>query len=223
MLVVEDDVEISEPLVRSLRRDGNEVTLVAEGLGAVDAALGGGVDLVVLDLGLPDIDGMEVCRRIRVGRPLLPVLMLTARGEEIDAIAGLDAGADDYIAKPFRVAELLARIRTHLRRSTPRRLCALGVEVLVDQRRVLLDGAEIALKPKEYDLLVLLLGEAGSVLTRERIMAEVWGEAWYPNTKTLDVHISWLRARLGENEDRRFITTVRGVGYRFEPGAEQGG
>jgi DNA-binding response OmpR family regulator len=173
---------------------------------------------VLLDLGLPDIDGVEVCRRLRALYPQATIVILTARSDEIDVVIGLDAGADDYLVKPFRLAELLARIRAHLRRRSPDAdLETVSVGTLsmdVGAHRVFVDGEELELRPKEFDLLALLLSEAGRVVPRERIMHEVWDEHWFGSTKTLDMHISSLRKRLGPTGD--LITTLRGIGYRFE-------
>lgn len=221
ILLVEDDSAIAEPLARALRRDGHEVEVVGNGLDAVEAALGGGFDLVLLDLGLPGIDGLEVCRRVRAGVPSLPILMLTARAEEVDAVVGLDAGADDYVTKPFRLAELSARVRALLRRRGVGPVAdgraVNGVRVDVASRRAWHGDRELELAPKEFDLLALLVAEAGAVVTRERIMEEVWDEHWFGSTKTLDMHVSWLRRKLGENPaEPQLISTVRGIGYRFE-------
>ena len=218
LLLVEDDDAISEPLARALRRDGHDVETFGSGEAAMERFERGGVDLVVLDVGLPGIDGVEVCRRIRRLDPAVPVVMLTARAEELDAVLGLDAGADDYVTKPFRLAELLARVRANLRRAPEGGELVQGpVRVDVAGRRVWVDGQEATLSPKEFELLALLLRNAGTVVTRERIMEEVWDEHWFGSTKTLDVHVSWLRRKLGDDpSEPRFITTVRGVGFRFE-------
>ena len=219
LLLVEDDASIAEPLMAALRREGHEVAWTptgAEGL----AAAGPDVDLVLLDLGLPDIDGLEVCRQIRSRLPDLPVLMLTARAEEVDAVVGLDAGADDYVTKPFRLAELMARIRAALRRAAAAAITSVQ-DVRIDHaaRRAWRGDAELDLSAKEFDLLALLMGDAGRAVTRDRIMREVWDEHWYGPTKTLDMHISWLRKKLGDDPAApRLITTLRGVGFRFETG-----
>ncbi|MBV7412821.1 response regulator transcription factor [Dermabacteraceae bacterium TAE3-ERU27] len=224
LLLVEDDSAISEPLSRALGREGYAVTRAACGRDALIAAAGDvPVDFVILDLGLPDIDGLEVCRRLRKGGLEAPVLILTARADEVDAVVGLDAGADDYVTKPFRLGELQARIRALLRRAqvveeaAPEELSVNGVSIDVAARRAFVDGEEISLSAKEYDLLRVLVREAGSVVTRDDLMREVWGAEWWGSTKTLDMHVSWLRRKLGdEATSPRRITTVRGVGFRFE-------
>jgi DNA-binding response OmpR family regulator len=221
LLLVEDDAAIAEPLAQALRREGYEVEAVADGVTAAQRGVEGEHDLVVLDLGLPGIDGVEVCRRIRAARPNVPVLMLTARTEEVDTIVGLDAGADDYVAKPMRVGELLARVRALLRRAPDATVAdsieVNGVRVDRGSRRVWVDEDEVELTPKEFDLLALLVSEAGRVVTRDRIMSAVWDENWFGSTKTLDMHVSWLRRKLGDDAaDPRRLVTVRGVGFRFE-------
>jgi DNA-binding response OmpR family regulator len=219
LLLVEDDASIAEPLVAALRREGHDVAWSATGENGL-ASAGPETDLVLLDLGLPDLDGLEVCRRLRSRLPDLPVLMLTARAEEVDAVVGLDAGADDYVTKPFRLAELMARIRAALRRIPAPAVTAVQ-DVRIDHaaRRAWRADAELELSPKEFDLLALLAADAGRAVTRDRIMREVWDEHWYGPTKTLDMHISWLRRKLGDDPAApRLITTLRGVGFRFETG-----
>jgi DNA-binding response OmpR family regulator len=147
----------------------------------------------------------------------VPILMLTAQSEELDVVAGLDAGADDYVAKPFRLSELLARVRSLLRRTAPAELSAQAIRVDAAARRAWHGDEELELSPKEFDLLALLVAEAGRVVTRTRIMSEVWDENWFGSTKTLDMHISWLRRKLGDDAaSPKLLTTVRGVGFRFE-------
>jgi DNA-binding response OmpR family regulator len=219
ILVVEDDEAIASGLHRVLDTQGYAVRRVARGGPALVAAADADVELVILDLGLPDIDGVEVCRRLRTARPELAILIVSARDLELDVVAGLDAGADDYLVKPFRLSELLARVRAHLRRagaaesergSEP--LHAGGVVVDRAARRAWCRGDELALRPKEFDLLALLVAEAGRAVTRDRIMREVWDTEWMGSTKTLDTHVLALRHKLGHEA----ITTLRGVGYRFD-------
>ena len=220
ILLAEDDEGIRLPLVRALEREGHQVEAVATGTDAVSVGVDGAHDLLVLDIGLPGVDGLEVCHRVREGRPAVPIVFLTAQDGERDAVNGLDAGADDYITKPFRLAELLARVRSQLRHVTAERFQAADVTVDVAARKAWRGDDELELSPKEFDLLALLVREAGSVVTRERIMSEVWDEHWFGPTKTLDMHISALRRKLGEtvgDEDAPSrITTLRGVGYRYE-------
>jgi DNA-binding response OmpR family regulator len=217
VLVAEDDPDISEPLVRALRREGYDVTLVTTGPAALTHALAGQTDVLVLDLGLPGMDGLEVCRSLRTRGSTLPVLVLTARSDEADLVVGLDAGADDYVGKPFRVAELLARVRAQLRRASgpePDVLTAGGIVLDVASRRVSVDGVETALTPKEYDLLLMLLRRVGTVVGRDELMREVWQTEWLGATKTLDMHVSTLRKKLGDAGSN--LTTVRGVGFRLD-------
>jgi DNA-binding response OmpR family regulator len=219
VLLAEDDPAISEPLARALRREGYEVGVAADGPGTIEAARAGGIDLIVLDIGLPKLDGLEVCRRIRSAGQSIPVLILTARADEVDTVIGLDAGADDYVTKPFRLAELLARVRALLRRGASETRVVQGVRIDTDARRAWLGDDEIELTSKEFDLLALLVAEAGKVVTREQIMRQVWDSKWWGSTKTLDMHVSWLRRKLGDDaHNPQFITTVRGVGFRFERG-----
>jgi DNA-binding response OmpR family regulator len=219
VLLAEDDPAISEPLARALRREGYDVGVAADGPGTLEAARAGGIDLIVLDIGLPRLDGLEVCRRIRSLGQSVPVLILTARADEVDTVIGLDAGADDYVTKPFRLAELLARVRALLRRGASETRIVQGVRIDTDARRAWLGDDEIELTSKEFDLLALLVAEAGKVVTREQIMRQVWDSKWWGSTKTLDMHVSWLRRKLGDDaHSPQFITTVRGVGFRFERG-----
>jgi DNA-binding response OmpR family regulator len=220
VLLIEDDQAVAEPLVRALRHEGYVVDHAWTGTAALEHLDGAAPDLVVLDLGLPEVDGLEVCRLLRANGVQVPVLMLTARTEELDAVVGLDAGADDYVTKPFRLAELLARVRALLRRGQADAASVISagdVQVDVSARRVCVRGQELALSNKEFDLLVVLVRRAGTVVSREELMREVWQTAWMGSSKTLDMHISWLRRKLGDRPSGpRYITTVRGVGFRFE-------
>ena len=216
LLVVEDDDAISEPLVRALAREGHEVAHAVTGAEALAQVDEGDLDLVVLDIGLPDIDGVDVCRRIRAGHARLAILILTARSAELDEVSGLDAGADDYLTKPFSLSVLSARVRALLRRNAPGGGAARsvgGVRVDPAARRAWRDDRELELSPKEFDVLALLVGRAGEAVPRDEIMTTVWDENWWGSTKTLDTHVGWLRRKLG---DPAVLTTVRGVGFRFE-------
>jgi two-component system, OmpR family, response regulator RegX3 len=210
VLVVEDDPSIREPLAENLRSQGFEVEAVGTGLAALDVE----ADVVLLDLGLPDIDGTEVCRRLRAASDV-PIIILTARGEEVDRVVGLELGADDYVVKPFGFRELVARIRAVSRRRQPaqRRLQQVGPLALDrSARRVTIGDAEVALTPKEFDLLALLMEEPGSVVPRRRILERVWDTTWYGPSRSLDVHVASLRRKLG---DAGWVETVRGVGFRL--------
>lgn len=217
LLLIEDDDVIGAALTDTLRSHDYVVDWHQTGRGGIAAAGRHEPDLVLLDLGLPDIDGVEVCRRLRRHHPAMAIVILTARRAEMDAVLGLDAGADDYVTKPFRLAELIARIRAHVRRIDARAdqpiRCG-PVTVDVAARRVSVSDAEVRLAPKEFDLLAVLAGAAGRVVTRQRLMNEVWATDWMGDSKTLDVHVSSLRAKLGPAADQ--IVTLRGVGYRLE-------
>jgi len=213
LLVVEDEDTIAEPLVEGLVAEGFEVTRVATGQAALDAPA---ADLVLLDVRLPDIDGFAVCRELRA-RSDVPIIMVTAKGEEIDRVVGLELGADDYVVKPFGLRELVARIRAVTRRTSARpeahdTFVVGGLEVDVPARRGTIDGRELHLTLKEFDLLALLASEPGVVVERQRILREVWDTTWYGSSKTVDVHVAALRKKLG---DPTLIETVRGVGLRL--------
>ena len=217
VVIAEDDPAIAEPLARALVREGYDIQVAPDGLQALSEAQAG-ADLLILDLGLPELDGLEVCRQLRSVGSAVPILVLTARADEVDMVVGLDAGADDYVTKPFRLAELLARARALLRRrvndaadSSPM------VRIEMGARRAWFGDTELQLAPKEFDLLAVLAREVGQVVPRERIMQEVWGTRWRSSSKTLDMHISVLRRKLGDDAaSPTFITTVRGVGFRFD-------
>lgn len=224
MLLVEDDDAIAEPLVKGLERQGYTVHRESTGLGGVDAFRSSlPVDIILLDLGLPDIDGYEVCRRVRSDSPV-PIIILTARGDEIDRVLGLELGADDYMVKPFGFRELIARINAVTRRSQAAgsptdEMTKLTGGVVIDNRtrRVTVEDEEISLTRKEFDLLALLASDPGATQTRETILEQVWDAHWYGPTKTLDVHIASLRKKLG---DPTIIETVRGVGFRLRSSTE---
>ncbi|MFC4591319.1 response regulator transcription factor [Sphaerisporangium corydalis] len=221
VLVVEDDPVIGSELVEALAGNGYQVTLSRTGGDALDKVRDGAPDLVLLDLGLPDVDGVAVCRRLRVALPSTLIVVLTARTQEFEVVVALDAGADDYLTKPFRLTELLARLRAHLRRqATPQGERTLSVGLLrldLPARRAYVGDAELILRPKEFDLLAALASRAGEVVTREQLMDDVWDANWFGPTKTLDVHVFALRRKLSEHgEDPQRITTLRGRGYRYE-------
>jgi DNA-binding response OmpR family regulator len=223
LLVVDDDERIAEPLVQGLAREGFTTDWVTTGAAALEAPV---PDLVILDLGLPDVDGNEVCRELRA-RSSVPIIIVTARGAEVDRVIGLELGADDYLVKPFGLRELVARIRAVTRRANSAVAPQEGVQQLGDlvvdrrTRRVTADGEEVVLSPKEFDLLALLAEDPGAVVSRETILEEVWDPHWYGPTKTLDVHVASLRKKLGHRE---WIETVRRVGLRLgdtSPGSQE--
>jgi two-component system response regulator RegX3 len=243
VLIVEDDDAIATPLAKGLEREGLAVDRVETGTDALDRSATVSFDVVLLDLGLPDRDGFDVCRELR-SRSDVPIIVVTARSEEVDRVVGLELGADDYIVKPFGLRELVARIRAVVRRRTPATAgdehgkgngnAANGngngnghtpsaiVEVgtlSVDRRtrRVTVDGTQVALTPKEFDLLAFLADDAGAVRPRQELLENVWDPHWYGPTKTLDVHVASLRKKLG---DPGWIETVRGVGFRLRALAE---
>ncbi len=222
VLLVEDDATIGRSLEQSLRAQGYTVTLAADGESARRVLALALPHLVVLDLGLPDVDGLDLCRELRASAPAVSILVLTARDEEIDIVVGLDAGANDYVTKPFRLAELLARVRAHLRRPEPSSSSSEVVigDLTVDvaARRAWAGTQELTLRPREFDVLALLASEVGRVVTRERIMDECWDQHWYGSTKTLDVHISQLRSKLAQcaGPERPTIAVLRRVGYRLD-------
>jgi two-component system response regulator RegX3 len=213
ILVVEDEDAIAKPLVDGLRREGFDVDRAATGAAALEAAP---TDVVLLDLRLPDIDGLDVCRVLRE-RSAVPIIVVSARGEESDRVVGLELGADDYVVKPYGLRELIARIRAVTRRASsprqahePLRVGALTVDERA--RRALLGERELELTPKEFDLLAALARDPGAAVSRRRLLEDVWETTWYGSAKTIDVHVASLRRKLG---DPRWIETVRGVGFRL--------
>ncbi|HEX5900499.1 MAG TPA: response regulator transcription factor [Solirubrobacteraceae bacterium] len=220
ILFVEDEAAIADPFGRTLLREGFDV-VAARSLSEARARFARQPpDLVLLDLTLPDGDGRDLCRELR-SASRVPIIMLTARGTELDRVTGLEIGADDYVVKPFSGAEVVARIRAVLRRAAsaqaPEGPIVLG-DLVVDlaARRARMEGRELALSRKEFDLLAELARHAGSVVTREQLMARVWDENWFGSTKTLDVHMGWLRRKLGDDASTpRYLHTVRGVGFRL--------
>ncbi|HSS33756.1 MAG TPA: response regulator transcription factor [Solirubrobacterales bacterium] len=215
VLIVEDDADIADVLRRSLRNEGYEVRTSADGIEALDVAAGFIPDVVVLDLGLPGLDGVEVCKRLRTEGDV-PILMLTARAETADRVTGLDSGADDYLVKPFERKELLARIRALLRRRPPRGAASLEVgdlQLNPDTREVSRGDREIELTNREFELLEFLMRNERLVVSRERLLDEVWGYDPMAATNTIDVFISNLRRKLEAGEEPRLLHTKRGAGY----------
>jgi DNA-binding response OmpR family regulator len=229
LLVVEDDEVIGRALELALTGQGATVVLARTGAEALRLAANT-TDLVLLDLGLPDMDGIDVCQRLRDRYPALEVIVLTARNEEIDVVVGLDAGADDYITKPFRLAELLARIRARLRRQQIGETEAVEVDsrqgslrLDLADRRCTLKGIEVVLRAREFDLLAALANDAGRVVSRRRLLAEVWDQHFDSSAKTLDMHVSALRRKLDVVPGPSLITTIRSIGYRLDNGPRRNG
>ncbi|KPL84583.1 XRE family transcriptional regulator [Thermanaerothrix daxensis] len=232
ILIVEDETTLQEALAYNLRRQGYDVEVAGDGPAALNVARRSRPDLIILDIMLPGMDGFEVCRILRQ-EMTTPVLMLTARDDEIDRVVGLEVGADDYLTKPFSMRELLARVKALLRRvrmvreevgsgliqsEAPQPVLRYGnLLINMGRREVLLDGNPLPLKPKEYELLLYLAQHRGQVLTREQILERVWGWEYIGDSRTVDVHIRWLREKIEpEPAKPRRIVTVRGAGYRFE-------
>ncbi|WP_439564071.1 winged helix-turn-helix domain-containing protein [Microcella sp.] len=222
ILIVEDEASLSEPLAYLLTREGYETTVAADGLAALTEFDRAGADLVLLDLMLPGLPGTEVCRELRQ-RSAVPIIMLTAKDSEVDIVVGLELGADDYVTKPYSTRELLARIRAVLRRQTDAGdldeavLTAGPVRMDVEKHQVTVDGTVVAMPLKEFELLELLLRNAGRVLTRGQLIDRVWGADYFGDTKTLDVHVKRIRSKIEPDPSNpRMIVTVRGLGYRFE-------
>ncbi len=222
ILVVEDEKSLSDPLAYLLRREGYEVSVVDNGLSAIDAVDQSPPDLMLLDLMLPGLAGTEVCREVR-NRSSLPIIMLTAKDSEVDIVVGLELGADDYVTKPYSSRELLARIRAVLRRrsSDPEGTDGVleyhGIQLDSDRHQLQVRGQAVSLPLKEFELLELLMVNTGRVLTRGQIIDRVWGSDYFGDTKTLDVHVKRLRSKIEEHpSEPTIIVTVRGLGYRFE-------
>lgn len=222
IMLVDDEPLITDSLSYSLRREGFEVKAVGDGAIALQEILAFQPELVVLDIMLPGMSGLEICRRLRA-QSAIPVIMLTARGEEIDRVLGLEVGADDYLPKPFSFRELLARIRSILRRIELDRQVSQTQSIVLGNltldpvaRRVYKGDQELQLSTREFDLLSILMKNAGRALSREELLSEVWGSDWIGDQRTLDVHVRWLRLKIEEDPaSPRFIQTVRGHGYRF--------
>ncbi len=219
ILLVEDDATLLETLQYNLVKEGYEVVKATGGDTAVDLARQVEPDLIILDLMLPGLDGLSVCRAIRREMEV-PIIMLTARTGEVDKIVGLESGADDYVTKPFSLGELLARVRAQLRRAPHRvedRLESGDLVLDLISRRATLGGRNLNLRHKEFNLLVELMRNKGAVLSRDLLLAKVWGYEFYGDSRTVDVHVRWLRERIeADPSDPRRIVTVRGIGYRFE-------
>jgi two-component system alkaline phosphatase synthesis response regulator PhoP len=221
ILLIDDDAMITGPLARALRDAGFSVEVAHDGERGLALALSNHPDLVVLDVMMPGMDGWQLCQLLR-RHSKVPILMLTALGEEVDRILGLELGADDYLTKPFSTRELVARVRAMLRRvkfehePTQRSLQIGAIRIDWEARQVFKRTRELELRHKEFEVLSLLMGRQGEVVTRAQLFDEVWGTDWLGDTRTLDVHIRWLREKLEDNpSDPRYIRTVRGVGYRF--------
>jgi len=222
ILIVEDEAALAEPLAYLLTREGYETTVAPDGVEALAAFDRAGADLVLLDLMLPGLPGTEVCRELRQ-RSAVPIIMLTAKDSEVDIVVGLELGADDYVTKPYSTRELLARIRAVLRRQTDAGdiddgvLAAGTVRMDVEKHQVTVDGEVVAMPLKEFELLELLLRNAGRVLTRGQLIDRVWGADYFGDTKTLDVHVKRIRSKIEPDPSNpRMLVTVRGLGYRFE-------
>jgi DNA-binding response OmpR family regulator len=220
ILLVEDDTALRETLAYNLAKSGYLVSTAADGVKALDVAKEEEPDLVLLDLMLPELDGLSVCRALREQRPI-PIIMLTARTGEVDKIVGLDAGADDYVTKPFSLGELLARVRAALRRvpsaAASDKLSSGNLNLDLISRRATLSDVELLLSPKEFSLLAELVRNKGAVLSRDLLLTRIWGFDYYGDTRTVDVHVRWLREKIeADPSNPERIQTVRGIGYRFE-------
>ena len=223
VLLVEDEPDLADPLAYLLRREGFDVEIAEDGRVALSAFTQRGADIVLLDLMLPGMPGTEVCRQLRA-TSTVPIIMLTAKDSEVDIVVGLELGADDYVTKPYSARELLARMRSVLRRSVPvdvdldeRVLSGGRVTLDIDRHTVAVDGSDISMPLKEFELLEVLMRNAGRVLTRGQLIDRVWGSDYFGDTKTLDVHIKRIRSRIEVRPSEPImLVTVRGLGYRFE-------
>lgn len=227
VLLVEDEPSIAEPFAHALRRSGFDTVVARTGAEALELARSVAPDVLLLDLALPDADGRDICRELRRDSDV-PIIMITASGTLTDRVVGLELGADDYVVKPFATAEVVARIRAVLRRgrtgpAEPGELSVGDLRIDVAARRAWQSGEELLLTRKEFDLLVRLARDAGRVVTRETLMSDVWDMNWFGSTKTLDVHVAWLRRKLGDDPGAPvYVHTVRGVGFRLGDGGETG-
>lgn len=228
ILVVEDDRDLAEALVYNLRREGYEASVARTGVEAITRTRTEHPDLLLLDIMLPEMDGFEVCRQIRTSSSM-PIIMLSARGDEMDRVLGLELGADDYVSKPFSLRELLARVRAMLRRvdfglpgdAVPGNIQAGPIDVAVSTRAVTRRGTPIRLLPREFDLLLYLLQHRHMVCTREQLLANVWGPEYYGDARTLDVHVRRLRMKIEDDPNQpSLIRTIHGIGYAFDAGKE---
>jgi DNA-binding response OmpR family regulator len=222
ILIVEDDPNILETLKYNLGKEGYDTLMAVDGVQALDMARANKPDLIILDIMLPEMSGFEVCRILRK-EMAVPIIMLTARDDEIDKVTGLDLGADDYMTKPFSIRELMARIRALIRRmeiqtvipETPRKFGDIEIDIL--QHKIKRAGVVLNLSPKEFDLLAFLTANKGLVFSRDQLLEKVWGYDYSGDTRTVDVHIRWLREKIEDNsEEPKRLITVRGVGYKFE-------
>lgn len=220
ILIVEDEPAMVEGLRDNFEYEGYEVISAGDGVTGLERALADKPELVVLDVMMPRMSGLDVCKQLKTKRPGLPIIMLTARGQEIDKVVGLELGADDYVTKPFSIRELMARVKAVLRRASPQPMsdvyCFSDIEVNVRSNEVLRDGQPVELSAKEFALLAYFVAHPAETLSRDRLLDAVWGYENYPNTRTVDTHIVHLRQKLEANpEEPRFILTVHGSGYKF--------
>jgi DNA-binding response OmpR family regulator len=225
VLIVEDDKGIREALRYNLIAENYSVKYEEDGISAIDTILSEDFDIILLDIMLPGLDGLEVCKRIRSENVDTPVIILTAKETEIDKVLGLELGADDYVSKPFSMPELLARIKSNLRRnklvkdknriSSKKLFTHLGINIDLDKRQIKINNKDVFFRNKEFDLIYLLMSNPGQVFTREKLVQDIWGFEYLGDTRTVDVHIRWIREKIEENSNNpKKIITVRGVGYK---------